>query len=84
MSVYININTISHDKKLKDLSIPSCLFINPNLPQKDHYLLNIIDNLVIDEKLYNKLLDPDRLIVKKYTKSSKKYNNKTKKKYKKK
>lgn len=80
MSVYINVNTISNDNNLKDLAIPSCLFIDPNLPKKEHYLLNIIDNLVIDENLYENLLNPDKSRVKKYTKSKKKYNNKTKKK----
>lgn len=80
MSVYINVSTISNDNNLKDLVIPSCLFINPHLPKKDNYLLNIIDDLIIDEKLYENLLNSDKSRVKKYTKSNKKYNNKTKKK----
>jgi len=79
MSIYFNINTLCNDKILKDLVIPSCLFINPEQPKKQFHKLNLEDDFIIDEKLYNIFLntEPNN---KKLTKSKKKYNKKTKKK----
>lgn len=82
MSVYININTLCNDKILNNLVIPSCLFINPHQSNKQFHKLNLDDNLVIDEKIYNILLNSDSNNIKQ-TKSNKKSQNKPNKKSKK-
>lgn len=83
MSVYVNINTLCNDKILNDLVIPSCLFINPNKSNKQFHNLNLDDNLVIDEKIFNILLNSDTNNNIKQTKSNKKSQNKSNKKSKK-
>jgi len=79
MSIYFNINTLCNDKILKDLVIPSCLFINPEQPKKQFHKLNLEDDFIIDEKLYNIFLKKKQK-KKKIKKYKKKYKKKTKKK----
>ena len=77
MSVYININTLSNDNRLKDLSIPSCLYINPTNKDKNYYRLNLNDDL-IDDKLYDILLTTEsgKKKLKQSNKQLKKHSNK--------
>ena len=80
MSVFIDLNTFNNDKRLKDLVIPSCLFIKPQEYEKQYFKFDLNNDLIIDDKLYNKLLDKASIQKKlsKLTKKKKEIVNKKK------
>lgn len=62
MSTYIEVEKILNlpNKNLKDLVIPSCLFINNKLPEKSYFILNndeILNNSIIPDSLFDNLLN---------------------------
>lgn len=86
MTLYIRINEINKGLVNDDLAIPSSLYYNKNNSISKFYNINNEDK-VIDDKIFNKLLDEvvyQDTKIKKYTKHNNKIKkNKTRKKDKK-
>jgi hypothetical protein len=79
MSVYIKVNTLCNNNTFKDLVIPSCLFINPIITNKQLSKLNLDNDFLISDKIYNIFIDNNsNLNKKKYTKSNKNNSKKSK------
>ena len=57
MSTCICINNYLNDNLLKDLSIPSTLFIKPNYYPQQISRVNNLDDLLIDDSIYDILID---------------------------
>jgi len=57
MSTCICINNYLNDNLLKDLSIPSTLFIKPNYYPQQINRINNFDNSLIDDNIYDILID---------------------------
>lgn len=57
MSTCISVKNYIDDKIFKDLSIPSTLFIKPNYYDQKISKLGNIDNFIIDDEIYDILIN---------------------------
>jgi hypothetical protein len=82
MTTSILIETISQNKDLKNLSIPSCLFVSPYQYPSNIFKLKEKEDDIIDDKLFDYLISAvENSSNKKYSRKSKKSSKqKTKKK----
>lgn len=57
MTICVHVNNYLNDKLFKDLSIPSTLFIKPNYYPQQITRVNNLNNSLIDDSIYDILVD---------------------------
>jgi hypothetical protein len=79
MTICVDVNNYLNDKLLKDLSIPSTLFIKPNYYTQQISRINDMNNSLIDDSIYDILLNNISINEKLKQKSKPTKHNKNKK-----